>query len=282
MKWDVFSKRLGAAPTGAGSTAARGAPARAGIPVRGTQAAQGPPTIGRGRRSTGARCGSGQTDSDSVWNLQLALMSKHLPFDDGPTGFYGSAHATACAAFQQQAGLDGRRRQRHRRTADHQAPRSRVGERLSRQTRLVVPSSRAPAKYLSSTFRKTGTSGSASANKVIDDCSFWASIRAEDLDGVCLGQLGQHLRALLQSRSQDGVREVGHGFGQARDGKVLRRRAPAEAGDLGKTNHIQWPRLYPARSSPSALCVGVAGILRVDEALQVIHGAMVSRAGQGD
>ena len=48
-----------------------------------------------------------QTDSDSVWNLQLALMSKHIPFDDGPTGFYGAHTRRACAAFQTKQGWTG-------------------------------------------------------------------------------------------------------------------------------------------------------------------------------
>ena len=49
-----------------------------------------------------------QPESDSVWNLQLALMARHLPFAEGPTGFYGCAHPRrACAAFQTAAGLAG-------------------------------------------------------------------------------------------------------------------------------------------------------------------------------
>jgi hypothetical protein len=48
-----------------------------------------------------------QTDSDSVWNLQLALMARHLPFLDGPTGFYGAHTRNACAAFQTKQGWSG-------------------------------------------------------------------------------------------------------------------------------------------------------------------------------
>jgi hypothetical protein len=48
-----------------------------------------------------------QTESDSVWNLQVALMSKHIPFDEGPTGFYGAHTRTACAAFQAAQGWHG-------------------------------------------------------------------------------------------------------------------------------------------------------------------------------
>ena len=48
-----------------------------------------------------------QTDSDSVWNLQVALMSKRIPFAEGPTGYYGSHTRDACAAFQRQQGWRG-------------------------------------------------------------------------------------------------------------------------------------------------------------------------------
>jgi hypothetical protein len=48
-----------------------------------------------------------QTESDSVWNLQLALMAKHIPFEDGPSGFYGRHTRNACAAFQTKQGWTG-------------------------------------------------------------------------------------------------------------------------------------------------------------------------------
>lgn len=48
-----------------------------------------------------------QTDSDSVWNLQVALMAQKIPFDDGPSGFYGAHTRNACAAFQTKQGWTG-------------------------------------------------------------------------------------------------------------------------------------------------------------------------------
>ncbi len=44
-----------------------------------------------------------QPDSDSVWNLQVALMARGLM--EAPTAYYGRKTLAACAAFQrQQAG----------------------------------------------------------------------------------------------------------------------------------------------------------------------------------
>jgi len=41
-----------------------------------------------------------QTDSDSVWNIQLALMAKGYSIGAGPTGHFGMHTLAACAAFQ--------------------------------------------------------------------------------------------------------------------------------------------------------------------------------------
>ena len=48
-----------------------------------------------------------QPESDSVWNLQVALMARRLPFAEGPTGYYGTHTRDACAAFQRQQGWRG-------------------------------------------------------------------------------------------------------------------------------------------------------------------------------
>lgn len=50
----------------------------------------------------------GEDDSDSVWNLQIALMSKGFTFQNGPTGYYGAHTRTSCAAFQRRSGWSGR------------------------------------------------------------------------------------------------------------------------------------------------------------------------------
>jgi hypothetical protein len=47
-----------------------------------------------------------QPDSDSVWNLQVALMARGLL--ESPTGFYGRKTLAACSAFQRRQGWTGR------------------------------------------------------------------------------------------------------------------------------------------------------------------------------
>ena len=49
-----------------------------------------------------------QVDSDSVWNLQLALMAKGYSVGAGPTGTFGLHTMIACAAFQGARGWKGR------------------------------------------------------------------------------------------------------------------------------------------------------------------------------
>ena len=48
-----------------------------------------------------------QADSDSVWNLQVALAAMGHPVTGGPTGFYGTQTRDACAAFQRGQGWPG-------------------------------------------------------------------------------------------------------------------------------------------------------------------------------
>ena len=48
-----------------------------------------------------------QPDSDSVWNLQVALMAKGFKFSDGPSGYYGGHTRAMCAAFQRRQGWSG-------------------------------------------------------------------------------------------------------------------------------------------------------------------------------
>lgn len=48
-----------------------------------------------------------QGDSNSVWNLQLALMRAGFPFADGPTAYYGRHTRRCCARFQRRQGWRG-------------------------------------------------------------------------------------------------------------------------------------------------------------------------------
>ncbi len=49
-----------------------------------------------------------QVNSDSVWNLQVALIAKGHKIPGGPSGYYGTATRVACAAFQRKQGWSGR------------------------------------------------------------------------------------------------------------------------------------------------------------------------------
>lgn len=49
----------------------------------------------------------GQADSNSVWNLQSALLAFGYSIPDGPTMYYGTQTKNACAAFQRAQGWSG-------------------------------------------------------------------------------------------------------------------------------------------------------------------------------
>lgn len=93
VKWDVFVPRWGLAYRGwidwcpSGPLAIQDRPALA----RGYR---------QGKKVYRSKMRIGQTDSDSVWNLQLALIEAGYPFADGPTGYYGQHTRDACKAFQ--------------------------------------------------------------------------------------------------------------------------------------------------------------------------------------
>jgi Putative peptidoglycan binding domain len=48
-----------------------------------------------------------QDDSDSVWNLQLALIAAGLTFTHGPTAYYGERTRGACRTYQRRQGWKG-------------------------------------------------------------------------------------------------------------------------------------------------------------------------------
>lgn len=58
------------------------------------------PGYRQGKKVYGSKMRYKQADSDSVWNLQVALIAKGYPIADTPTGYYGWHTAKACQAFQ--------------------------------------------------------------------------------------------------------------------------------------------------------------------------------------
>ncbi|MGH8894471.1 MAG: peptidoglycan-binding domain-containing protein [Actinomycetes bacterium] len=99
VRWDVFVSRWGlpyrgwidACPTGD-------------LPVQPTEPRR---RYRQGKRVFSSRMRFAQDDSDSVWNLQIALMARGFEFENGPTGYYGSHTRTCCAAFQRRMGWTG-------------------------------------------------------------------------------------------------------------------------------------------------------------------------------
>ena len=66
------------------------------------------PAYRQGRKVFASRMRFEQDDSDSVWNLQVALMARGFGFDDGPTGYYGRHTRRSVAAFQRRRGWVGK------------------------------------------------------------------------------------------------------------------------------------------------------------------------------
>jgi hypothetical protein len=58
----------------------------------------------RGKKVYKSKMRLNQRDSDSVWNLQVALIAKGHAIPGGPTGDYCRRTAMACAAFQRRQG----------------------------------------------------------------------------------------------------------------------------------------------------------------------------------
>jgi len=65
------------------------------------------PQFRQGRKVYRSKMRFEQADSDSVWNVQNALIAKGLPIEDGPTDFYGEAARAACQRFQEAQGWTG-------------------------------------------------------------------------------------------------------------------------------------------------------------------------------
>ena len=99
VRWDVFVSRwrlpyrgwISACPTGE-------------LPVQ--READGP-TYRQGKRVYRSKMRLDQDDSDSVWNLQVALIARGAEFENGPTGYYGRHTRQCVAAFQHKRGWTG-------------------------------------------------------------------------------------------------------------------------------------------------------------------------------
>lgn len=108
VKWDVFKRKWGLAYRGWIDWCPSGP-----LPVQG---AAGGGSSGRpkgrgyrqGKKVYRSKMRYNQADSDSVWNLQVALIAKGYRFADGPTGYYGKHTRDSVAAFQRKQGWKGK------------------------------------------------------------------------------------------------------------------------------------------------------------------------------
>jgi Putative peptidoglycan binding domain len=99
VDWDIFIPRWGLAYRGWIDTCPAGA-----LPVK--KGGDHPAKAGfrQQRKVYRSKMRLGQEDSDSVWNLQLALIAAGLTFTHGPTGYYGERTRNASRAFQRRQG----------------------------------------------------------------------------------------------------------------------------------------------------------------------------------
>ena len=102
VRWNVFQSRWGLPYRGWISACPAGE-----LPVQCGPEDQRGPRYRQGKRVYGSRMRLGQDDSDSVWNLQVALMARGFEFEDGPTGYYGNHTRRCVAAFQRRRGWSG-------------------------------------------------------------------------------------------------------------------------------------------------------------------------------
>ena len=104
VRWDVFPSRwrlpyrgwISATPTGDE------------LPVQRQPERNAVPGYRQGRKVYASRMQLAQDDSDSVWNLQVALLARGFEFEDGPTGYYGRHTRRGVAAFQRRCGWEGK------------------------------------------------------------------------------------------------------------------------------------------------------------------------------
>ncbi len=99
VRWDVFQSRWKLPYRGWISACPAGE-----LPV---QRGNDEPRYRQGRKVYRSKMRLRQDDSDSVWNLQVALIARGFEFEDGPTGFYGNHTRRCVAAFQHRRGWTG-------------------------------------------------------------------------------------------------------------------------------------------------------------------------------
>ncbi len=92
VRWDIFPREWGLPYRGWITSCPSGR-----LPI--DQDQQGP-SYRQGGKVYASKMRFRQADSDSVWNLQLALMTKGYSVGAGPTGTFGLHTLAACAAFQ--------------------------------------------------------------------------------------------------------------------------------------------------------------------------------------
>ncbi len=102
VAWDVFRRRWGLAYRGWIDWCPSG-PLSIQKPDAGS-----PAGFRQARRVYQSKMRFNQDDSNSVWNLQTALMIAGFKFIDGPTGNYGHHTRKACRQFQLAQGWSGR------------------------------------------------------------------------------------------------------------------------------------------------------------------------------
>jgi hypothetical protein len=103
VRWDVFPNRWRLPYRGWISRTPSGE-----LPIQQSADRGDLPGYRQGRKVYASRMHLEQDDSDSVWNLQVALMARGFEFEDGPTAYYGRHTRRCVAAFQTRRGWTGR------------------------------------------------------------------------------------------------------------------------------------------------------------------------------
>jgi hypothetical protein len=99
VRWDVFESRWKLPYRGWISACPAGE-----LPV---QRANDKPCYRQGKKVYQSKMQLEQDDSDSVWNLQVALIARGFEFENGPSGYYGAHTRRNVAAFQKRRGWSG-------------------------------------------------------------------------------------------------------------------------------------------------------------------------------
>jgi hypothetical protein len=97
VDWDIFVDRWGLAYRGWIEACPAGR-----LPIK--PIVQG---FRQDRRVYRSKMRAGQANSNSVWNLQVALIDAGFPFSNGPTGYYGKWTRHSCRVFQRRQGWRG-------------------------------------------------------------------------------------------------------------------------------------------------------------------------------